>query len=51
MNAMASRPSDDEGVKLVRLTSDPRRILSVTFPAMRLLEDLLRVYQERSQAS
>ncbi len=51
MNAMESRATDDEGVNLVRLTSDPRRILGVTLPAMRLLEDLLRVYQERSKAS
>lgn len=50
MNAMEQRPTADAGVSLVRLTADHRRLLAVTMPAMKLLEDLLRLYRDRSRA-
>lgn len=49
MNAMEQRPTEDEQVLLVRLTADHRRLLAVTMPAMHLLEDVLRLYRDRSR--
>lgn len=50
MNVMEQQPTDDAGVSLVRLTADHRRLLAATMPAMKLLEDLLRLYRDRSAA-
>lgn len=51
MNEMESLPTADESVSTIRLTSDRKRILAVTLPAMHLMQDLLRLYQGRSRAS
>jgi hypothetical protein len=50
MNEMETH-STDNGVALIRLTSDHKRILAVTLPAFHLMTDLVRLYQERSQGS
>ncbi len=49
MNAMEQRPTQDAGVSLIRLTADHKRLLTVAMPAMHLLEDLLRLYRDRSK--
>ena len=51
MNEMQMHPGSGDGVALVGLTSDHKRILAVTMPAMHLLRDLVGLYQQRSQAS
>lgn len=51
MNEMQMHPGSEDGVALVGFNSDHKRILSVTMPAMHLLEDLVRLYQQRSQTS
>lgn len=51
MNEIRTRSTSDDGVSLVRLTTDHRRILAVTLPTCHLLTDLLRLYQDRSQIS
>jgi hypothetical protein len=50
MNDMERQSTDDDGVSLIRLTSDHKRILTVTLPAMHLMEDLLRLFQTHSKA-
>lgn len=49
MNAMENRGSPEEGVALVRLTTDHKRLLAVTLPAMHLLTDSLRLYQDQGR--
>lgn len=51
INERRTRSTSADGVSLVRFTTDHRRILAVTMPAMHLLTDLLRLYQERSQVA
>lgn len=48
MNEMDRRPTEASGVSLVRFTADHTRLLAVTMLAMHLLEDVLRLYQDRS---
>jgi hypothetical protein len=48
MNEMHTHPGSEDGVALVRLTSDHKRILGVTVPAVRLLEDLSHLHEKRS---
>jgi hypothetical protein len=50
MNEMESRPTAVEGVVQVRLTTDHTRMLAVTLPAFHLMQDLMRLLQERAQA-
>lgn len=49
MNAMEKRSTADEGVSLVRLTTDYKRLLGIAWPATRLMEDFLRLYQDRAK--
>ena len=51
MNEMQSQPTAEADVLLITLTADRKRILAVTMPAMHLMQDLLRLYQERCKAS
>jgi len=47
MNAM-EQLSTTEDVITVKLTTDHKRLLAVTWPAVMLLEDFLRLYQDRA---
>lgn len=46
MNRMESQPGHEEDVLLFRLTSDYTRLLAVTLPAIHLMTDFLRLYEE-----
>lgn len=48
MNEMEQRPTEASGISLARFTADHTRLLTVAMPAMHLLEDLLRLYRDRS---
>ncbi|WP_157931456.1 hypothetical protein [Mycobacteroides abscessus] len=48
MNEMEKRPTEAPGISLVRFTADHTRLLAVTKLTMHLLEDVLRLYQDRS---
>ncbi|WP_158022896.1 hypothetical protein [Mycobacteroides abscessus] len=48
INEMEKRPTEAPGISLVRFTADHTRLLAITKLTMHLLEDVLRLYQDRS---
>ena len=51
MSSIEMRPADELSVHNFRLTSDPARALYAQLAAMHLIEEFLRPYQKRSNAS
>lgn len=51
MNEMERGSDPEEGVSQVRLTADHKRLLVVALPAFQLMTDLIRLMQDRSEAS
>lgn len=49
MNERQQQKTDEDGVSVFSMTADPARILAVTVPAVHLLTDFLRLYQDRSK--